>query len=59
MERAQILEAMSELKLYGMRGAYDEIVAVVPKARFQRDRKAAARTAEGRRRPSRSRDQRE
>ena len=27
MERSQILEAMGELKLYGMRGAYDEIVA--------------------------------
>ena len=25
MERSQILEAMGELKLYGMRGAYDEM----------------------------------
>jgi hypothetical protein len=27
MERSQVLEAMGELKLYGMRGAYDEILA--------------------------------
>ncbi len=31
MERSQILEAMGELKLYGMRGAYDEIVATAVK----------------------------
>jgi hypothetical protein len=29
MERSQVLEAMGELKLFGMRGAYDEIVATV------------------------------
>ncbi len=31
MERTQILEAMDELKLYGMRGAYDEIVSTAVK----------------------------
>ena len=38
MERSQILEAMGELKLYGMRGAYDEI---------RHRREAAARAPEG------------
>ena len=27
MERTQVLELMSTLKLYGMRGAYDEVMA--------------------------------
>ncbi len=27
MERTQILDLMSSLKLYGMRGAYDEVMA--------------------------------
>ena len=56
MERSQVLEASrqrrasgttGELKLYGMRAAYDEIIAVVPQARLRRDREAPARTAAG------------
>jgi DNA replication protein DnaC len=35
MERSQILEAMGELKLYGMRGAYDEIVATAVKRQHE------------------------
>lgn len=27
MERSQVLEAMSQLKLYGMKAAYDELIA--------------------------------
>lgn len=26
MERSQVLDAMSQLKLYGMKAAYDEII---------------------------------
>ena len=35
MERSQILEAMGELKLYGMRSAYDEIVATAVKRQHE------------------------
>ena len=38
MERSQILEAMGDLKLYGMRGAYDEIVAVAVKRQHEPQR---------------------
>jgi len=38
MERSQILEAMRDLKLYGMRGAYDEIVAVAVKRQHEPQR---------------------
>jgi hypothetical protein len=34
--------ATGQLKLYGMRTAYDEIIAVVPKARFQRQSRRVA-----------------
>lgn len=49
MERSQVLDAMSQLKLYGMKAAYDEIITVVPEARFQRNGEASARTATDRR----------
>lgn len=51
MERSQVLDASrqrrasgttSQLELYGMKAAYDEIITVVPEARFQRDGEAAA-----------------
>jgi hypothetical protein len=35
MERSQVLEAMGELKLFGMRGAYDEIVATAVKRQHE------------------------
>ena len=38
MERSQILEAMGELKLFGMRGAYDEIVATAVKRQHEPQR---------------------
>jgi hypothetical protein len=38
MERSQILEAMGEPKLYGMRGAYDEIVATAVKRQHEPQR---------------------
>jgi DNA replication protein DnaC len=38
MERSQILEAMGELKLYGMRGAYDEIIATAVKRQHEPQR---------------------
>ena len=31
MERTEVLDMMGELKLYGMRGAYDETLAVAVK----------------------------
>ncbi len=31
MERAEILATMSELKLYGMKAAYDELIATAVK----------------------------
>ena len=62
MERSQVLEAprqrrafgtTNQLKLYGMKAAYDEIITVVPKARLQRDGEAPARTATDRPLPGR------
>ena len=38
MERSQILEAMAGLKLYGMRGAYDAIVATAVKRQHEPQR---------------------
>jgi DNA replication protein DnaC len=38
MERSQVLEAMGELKLYGMRGAYDEILATAVKRQHEPQR---------------------
>ena len=38
MERSQILDAMGELKLYGMRSAYDEIVATAVKRQHEPQR---------------------
>ena len=35
MERSQILETMSGLKLFGMRAAYDEIIATAVKRRHE------------------------
>jgi hypothetical protein len=52
MDRTEILTTMGDLELVapkarvprdGMRAGYDEIVAVVPKARLLRDPKALAR----------------
>jgi hypothetical protein len=38
MERSQILATMGELKLYGMKGAYDEIIATAVKRQHQPER---------------------
>ena len=38
MERSQVLEAMGELKLFGMRGAYDETVATAVKRQHEPQR---------------------
>ena len=35
MERTDVLELMARLKLYGMRAAYDEVMATGIKRRFQ------------------------
>ena len=35
MERSQILDAMGELKLYGMKAAYDEIIATAVKRQHE------------------------
>ena len=35
MERSQVLDAMGQLKLYGMKAAYDEILATVVKRRHE------------------------
>jgi hypothetical protein len=35
MERSDILELMSALKLYGMRAAYDEVMAIGIKRRYE------------------------
>ena len=35
MERSEILTAMSELKLYGMKAAYDEIIATAVKRQHE------------------------
>ena len=42
MERSEILSTMSELKLYGMKAAFDEIIATAVK---RRDRGWAARVS--------------
>ena len=38
MERSQILETMAGLKLYGMRAAYDEIIATAVKRQHEPQR---------------------
>src|SRR5271165_6631101 len=38
MERAEILAAMSELKLYGMKAAFDEIIAAAVKRQHEPQR---------------------
>jgi hypothetical protein len=38
MERSQVLEAMGELKLFGMRGTYDEIIATAVKRQHEPQR---------------------
>jgi DNA replication protein DnaC len=38
MERAQILEAMGELKLYGMKAAFDEIITIAVKRQHEPQR---------------------
>ena len=48
MERTDILDLMGELKLYGMRAAYDEVMATGDQA--------PARTAAHRRRSAEGRD---
>ena len=35
MERSQVLNAMSQLKLYGMRAAYDETIATAVKRQHE------------------------
>ena len=35
MERTSVLDAMNQLKLYGMKGAYDEILATAVKRRHE------------------------
>ena len=35
MERSQVLDAMGQLKLYGMRTAYDEIIATAVKRQHE------------------------
>ena len=35
MERAQVLDAMGQLKLYGMRTAYDEIITTAVKRQHE------------------------
>ena len=35
MERSQVLDAMSQLKLYGMKTAYDEIIATAVKRQHE------------------------
>ena len=38
MERSEILTAMSQLKLYGMKAAYDEIIAAAVKRQHEPQR---------------------
>ena len=40
MERTEVLDMMGELKLYGMRNAYDEALATCSKLRYLRSRRA-------------------
>lgn len=35
MERSQVLDAMSQLKLYGMKAAYDEVIATPVKRQHE------------------------
>lgn len=35
MERSKVLDAMGQLKLYGMRAAYDEIIATAVKRQHE------------------------
>ena len=35
MERSQVLDVMGQLKLYGMRTAYDEVIATAVKRRHE------------------------
>ena len=35
MERSQVLDAMGQLKLYGMKAAYDEIIATAVKRKHE------------------------
>ena len=58
-ERTEILTTMKALKLFGMSAGYDEIVAVVPEARFQRDGEAPARAGQDHWRSPQCRAQRE
>ncbi len=41
MERQQILATMGELKLFGMKAAYDEIIKVASSAATNRSRSSA------------------
>jgi hypothetical protein len=45
MERHEILEAMSELKLYGMRASFDEIAGKGPRPRGTLGCSGAVRTS--------------
>ena len=38
MERSQVLDAMGQLKLYGMRTAYDEVIATAVKRQHEPQR---------------------
>jgi DNA replication protein DnaC len=38
MERSEILTAMGELKLFGMKGAFDEIIAIAVKRQHEPQR---------------------
>ncbi len=54
MERTQLFDLMGELKLYGMKAAFDEIMATAVK----RQHEPASRSLPLRRRPKESRDNR-
>jgi hypothetical protein len=41
MERSQVLDAMGQLKLYGMKAAYDEIIATAVKRQHEPQRSSA------------------
>ena len=43
MERTDVLELMARLKLYGMRAAYDEVMATGIKRRYQTFRRIRPR----------------
>jgi hypothetical protein len=46
MERTQLFDLMSELKLYGMKAAYDEIMATAVKASMNRSALSAICSAQ-------------